>query len=861
MWDFLDVLFPAMEFRMRGDHWESTHHLSGERDSKGQFTTYVYPDTPFLAFEHGRGLPPRRLMWLLIDLTEDVSTYMQAVQYIAAKTGVSAPDLPEQEGEAAARNKAIEEAEKAFVEALFHEDSEGAKAVREYLVKERKWGIHEIKCSGVGYVSEEADAKFKVGANGRPLAIPLRQGGFVRGFKFRSIQEGGRYKNEGGAKKGAALFGIPYRVRGGKVIVTESELDAVLANARNEAAPKYGRKKLQDFPPVVASCGGDVTDNFAKDAAARGVHTFILALDTDDAGIGYVTKSATHIAAVGGTTYVVDLSPYLAENEKDLGDYFKTHTLEEWGELVANAQSYARWRLSRTLSSLKDKPTDQERSAAANQCIEVFADTAVNGYEREWAKSEVRKAEGKLGVSVETLISLAAQRDNEKAYADALQEAADKAANGDKKGAKKALDKAEAVKYCNPAEEFADVADVRKSEDFKAAVAAEPDGLATPYFFFNTKGEGEPLIIPRRQLTFIGARSSHGKSRFCENLALHFAFTETEEDRQAKASGGVIPKILYFSYEEVGTSVEQQMLNVYADTPLGRNNLRTISSLYKGETHYVGWEHQGADLDAFRQREKEYFACMDSGRFRVFEETWDVDKLCRYIRYRASQCPLKAVFIDYVQLLYPAPETKAGTRKEELTDVCAKLAKTAKETGTAIIMGAQLNREPSDPLSMDTRHIADASDIEHIANVIVLLWNSTKPALIRDGGRGYLNADGCINTRNIMAVWIDKVRAFGLHTGTEEEEPTGAHIYANLAKNRGGVSGLTAVFGFNGNTGRITAEPTLGNDADGYPRISSIKEAAIVRDNAVAQEKARKAGKKRVDPFKDTIEDETDRPF
>ena len=88
---------------------------------------------------------------------------------------------------------------------------------------------------------------------------------------------------------------------------------------------------------------------------------------------------------------------------------------------------------------------------------------------------------------------------------------------------------------------------------------------------------------------------------------------------------------------------------------------------------------------------------------------------------------------------------------------------------------------------MNVQNIAEASDIEHSANIVMLLWNSVVKPLPD-------------NTYNKSG---NKER--------EELEDRGfivgeaGKIYAVLAKNRGGERGIDAVFTFKGETGKITS--------------------------------------------------------
>ena len=97
-------------------------------------------------------------------------------------------------------------------------------------------------------------------------------------------------------------------------------------------------------------------------------------------------------------------------------------------------------------------------------------------------------------------------------------------------------------------------------------------------------------------------------------------------------------------------------------------------------------------------------------------------------------------------------------------------------------MAAQLNREANSPLELHSQKIAEAADLERIANKILCLWNTSFVAQKSKDRAKELEA-------------LETKHGFKLGEGGK--------IYAKLTKNRGGVVGLEAVFNFNGNTGVI----------------------------------------------------------
>jgi replicative DNA helicase len=118
-----------------------------------------------------------------------------------------------------------------------------------------------------------------------------------------------------------------------------------------------------------------------------------------------------------------------------------------------------------------------------------------------------------------------------------------------------------------------------------------------------------------------------------------------------------------------------------------------------------------------------------------------------------------------------------------------------------VVLASQLNREAYSPTEMAVQNIAEASDIEHSANIVLLLWNSAvKPT--PKSTNYYKNRDGELTKE---AENIEK-RGFKIgEAGT---------MYAILAKNRSGERGIDAVLQFNGNTGKISYTATEQDEED-----------------------------------------------
>jgi replicative DNA helicase len=85
---------------------------------------------------------------------------------------------------------------------------------------------------------------------------------------------------------------------------------------------------------------------------------------------------------------------------------------------------------------------------------------------------------------------------------------------------------------------------------------------------------------------------------------------------------------------------------------------------------------------------------------------------------------LSAIFIDYLQLLTPASQSRNGNRNEEISEICRTLKMTAKDLGVPIIALAQLNRgvetrNDKRPMLADLR---DSGSLEQEADIVAFLY-------------------------------------------------------------------------------------------------------------------------------------------
>ena len=699
VWESIDTLLPHMQFHIHhgdsGDSWVSSYHLNGKQDSQGSTTTYVYRNAPHLAFEHGRGIPPKRLLSLIIEQVESVKSPADALAYIAKETGEILPEMPEEWKALQERTRRLEEAEKAFYDALLYDPSEQAQAVRDYIVS-RRWTPSDIKASGIGYISEEAAQA--IGApSGHPLAIPVRQGDAIVGFKFRNIVGKRDYISLKGTRKSGALFGIPFRVQSGRVAIVESELDAVLASVRN--MPFGEKHPLTTMPPVVATSGSAVSPSQAADAVTRGARTFILLMDNDEGGQSFIEPSASTIAKAGGQTFVATIP----RQYKDLGDLFADGaSIADIATIIEDAVEFGVWKVHTYLAAHPSLPKSGsvERSEQVREVVRLI--DGAPPYERvpliDRTASTWHIDPSEIVTNIEQMRQQADAAKAQKLSADALREAATLIEAGDDRNAQKALQKA------REASASSKVFDIINSVDTWESIDAEtPDiePIRTCYTLIDLNRRcRQPLVLPAAGITLIGARSGHGKTRFLLNIVAGML---------SDLSSGEC--VAYFTAESSRREIRGRLLSTLT-ARMGNDPARA---------------------------EEQLRAWLSSGTLRIISES-NTENVCTIARGIVERKPVRAIFIDHIGILRPNAK-HANTKKERMEANCFAIETLATETGKAIVVAAQLNRqEATDPVNMNENSIGDAIEIEQASSVIYLLWDSARDAGTDKQNQGIENA-------------------------------------------------------------------------------------------------------------------------
>lgn len=325
-----------------------------------------------------------------------------------------------------------------------------------------------------------------------------------------------------------------------------------------------------------------------------------------------------------------------------------------------------------------------------------------------------------------------------------------------------------------------------KVPDLSLLAKKKREGVRTGYYF-EGNGKKEELLL-NTGLTFVGGKTSHGKSTFIRNLALRISKGLPEGE-----------SVLYLTFEESLEDVCFQFANLYVNeseiSEYGTKNVEAIRDYF--ETGTLNKCPQGK-RGRIGSKLQDFSSFWNSGKLQVHYCELDSSKLCELVSGLVPLTNPKVVFIDYVQVL-----RKEGGRKErnqELKEICKELQDTSTKTGIPFVLTAQFNRETPNPLDMGAENIADSYDISRYADTIVCLWNTNIKDGVKDRSSFVERADYKIDL---------------LSKGFDLDTP--GKLFAKLSKNRQGTPNIFAVLDFNGETGEIGT-----NEEEGVPQKKTL---------------------------------------
>lgn len=817
--------FPGIIFEKKGNKWGAKNYLNGNPHKKRWDKIWTQSgggSKPYLISEQGG--ETISLITFYRNLTG--VSYIEAVKELASSCGLTVPEIATNEQEEAYRdiNDKLTDLSNKMRKALF--SSEGFEAL-EYLRNVRCYSDKFIEFAEFGYCSPALASELSlilkeikqkklaeptylsptIGEE-HTLSLPYRStADKVNGFIFRSInpdEQGGRkYKDvfiSQKAKKTYNLFGLTGLPMTGRnkedrvITIVEGEIDALSA-------------QFHGVGDVVAASGGELYPEALMQAKKKGVCGVTILFDSESTPEAQeqtekkIEKAVSTINSVGLEPYVASFGEWEINGSRvkmDTDSYLLHHTGKELKNLIRYGDSIptstgSLWMYGRILRNFQliEEADGYERIAEADfsefrrQVIDLCKKTPQR-FNRDRIYSAFREVTHGV-ISEESLNEEVEKEFQEKKRLQAIAEAKEIAQQINTLCNEGRVDEAIALSEKlnqlseSNREALFSTAKPITLQEAKERYKNRATGITTGYYF---QGSKEPVeyILQAASLNFIGAPTSHGKTTFLQNLALRAVQDNTTEG-----------DVVFITYEESEEDIATEFLLLYCGEHYSANPLRSIRSLYSDEGNFFS----GGDLSSFQSKESEFEKILSSHRLRIYSRDNQLSDLSGFIKYLNKTYKIKAVFVDYIQRI-KSSETR-GDKKVVMEAVCDELMNIAKWTKLPIVLGAQLNRKALSPLEMENQMIADASDIEHSANTIVLLWNSdTKP--LTDSSK-YFNKDKLSNE-------AQKLESRGFSIGTAGK------LFALLTKNRGGERNISAVFGFDGNIRAISQHSPSETDIE-----------------------------------------------
>ena len=269
-------------------------------------------------------------------------TYFEVVEALSRTVNLKPPTNPDFNPKAYEEHQRklniLELCNKHFIDNL--SNPEKAIEVVTYL-QSRGFTVEEAKAMEIGCISSQSDlilylkkkgyseelinntldlkADTRIG-NTHKLTIPFRSGGSLKGFKFRTIGDTHpKYINSKDLDINGGFFNL-LSIKGDKdITIVEGEIDALHAT-------------LKGVENVVATGGRSINALQVRDAIRRGVKSFTLCLDNDNAGAGGTEKAIDLLLKEGvNKIYVVTLE---GADKLDADDFIREQGVEAFKDLL-----------------------------------------------------------------------------------------------------------------------------------------------------------------------------------------------------------------------------------------------------------------------------------------------------------------------------------------------------------------------------------------------------------------------------------------------------------------------------------------------------------------------------------------------
>ena len=795
IFEHADHVFPEMDFKLQGGKWISSYKPYGEKAKHLRpDKTFISPDYPTL-YEQGEQEKPIGFIDYVME--RDNLNFFDAEKKLADAVGISLPEggqtteqqdeinrkYAERKGRRTILSVCRDYFEYCKLSLLGYTDDptlQGLKAkyptiktpqqdgkqLRDYLIGKRNYPESIVKnLHNVGYIPTQQELKSflltqqfteaeilkyvdmpnAIGTTHK-LAIAQTDDEGTKNFRFRFIGDANavglpKYIGLKGETVKESFSNIKPRVKSGRLVLVEGELDALVADA-------YGIKD------VVSIGTNAINPEAVKHAIQRGTKDFVICLDYDGNGKdkqgkskretteAKIDKAISVIQDVTNPTevniFVANLMPSEVERQGekvDADSLISDKGVEAFETVLQNLKSVADFKAGKIWRFLTEAAPDPEAEPTATVLAEVKrkvvtdVKTITDPVQRERYIGEITTVLSDYGFTPQALKETQEQireaeahKKESKNVADALTKATQLSQKGDFSGFYSVLEKTlseSKAESSRPLNE--ELARPVTFQEYCDGLRNIPTGIATPYATDDPTNRNGQLVlrIPASAISVFAALTGHGKTTMLTNLALQ---------RITAPKGG---KTLFYTYEEASAPILVRFLNMYINKELNRagyateNNADLIKTyLTTGSMQYITANLHGEVKDKIEAFQQNY---INPDKLHIMERRLYADELCNNIRYFKETTDVEAVFIDYMQQIKLSPDSKKLSRQEELKEICLMLKDVAIETQLPLILAAQFNREVTDPQKMHVTKIGEAGDIERIASLVVGMWDCRQP--------------------------------------------------------------------------------------------------------------------------------------
>jgi DNA primase len=670
LYEEIDRVFPEFQFKRKRTKWISTNKrkLSGDEGTEvGKVE--VWDRTP------GQIKDWREGSTSIVDYyikTKGVDI-LTACKDLGDIVGISLPkgDFSEEEVlKWGRKNSLLENANSYFTDLLKEQEGE---EVRKYL-QDRGYTEEEVLSMELGftppvdcikkqllksgYTEDEISDTLKLNSlvgDKNCLSIPWRSGTVLKGFIFRSIEDGGsKYIYTTGLEKNSGFFNLK-GIKGDKdLLIVEGVLDALHGEA----------KGLQN---VVATGSSSLSKEQIKDAISKGAKSFTICLDTEpgreNKTAEIVKKAIKDIEAEGVSEIFVLSLPDLNGVKTDLDSYLKTEGIDTFRRIYRQGESLSPYYLYLLQDVLNKYSAKEEEEGESYRILLSFLEEAVvvgssikNYLHRDLYREAILKHFKDLGVTedslkeaVSRLVVSREKEEQKKEFSKLVGTLTDLHGQDKTEDAIQLLQK-----------ETERIKSLVGSSILPAPISFEAllkeivdtkDGKKTGYTELDKK-----ISIKSSATTIIAGRTGHGKTAFMLNLLLNMSSIYPTES------------FYFFSFEEPAKNIFLKLLSSVS----GKDLFFVFKYIKEAKTFL---------------KEK-----IDSRRVVLIGENYSVEDLDRILTAkRVKEESISTVFIDYIQRM--KTEQRTQDLRTTINAISDGVLQIAKKTGLSLVVGAQLNRE------------------------------------------------------------------------------------------------------------------------------------------------------------------------